>query len=425
MCEKASFFAPLLLVGTGLQTDLHINVSDGIIESLSPEAAYPTEIVDLGEQALVYPGCTNTHSHAFQSLFRGANNDFKLMDWLTNLYQNIENCTPDDIYRGAKWSFEEMVLNGITSVSEFFYVNGQGNENARQVIKAAQDVGLRLDFHRAIIDAEKLSPTFREDPDSGMARYRELNAEFEDSDALKIGLAAHSIYYSSQDVLEAVNDQAVNEEKKWHMHYSDSLATKEIAEKMYGKSETRHLYDTDLLNHHFVGIHAIWADAEDIDLLADKGAQVSHNPISNRFIGEPLPDVVTMLQKGVNVGLGTDGPASSPSLSILAETKHAAIGQKSAHRDPTVLKTEEALKLATVNGANITGFKSGLLAPGYFADFVVCNTTHPSLQPVQNALSHFVYSVSPQAIEKVAVGGHFIVNGDGCEVKRDRARMYP
>jgi len=412
MTQTASFFAPHILVGSRLESDLHISVQDGIIQSVEGAPLYPDSVVKLGPDTIVYPACVNTHSHAFQALFRGGNNDLDLMGWLRSLYRKTESATPEDLYRGAKCAFTEMIGNGITSVSDFFYVNGHGNENAHQIIRAAMDVGIRLNFNRAIMDSPSLSHHFREDLDQGMTRYQELVAAHPASDRLSIGLAAHSIYYSSEAILQAVHEQSVKEGKKWHMHYSDSRATRDIAQEKYGRSETRHLHEAGLLGPHFVGIHAIWADDEDIKLLAESGAHVSHNPISNRFIGEPLPDVYAMLERGVNVGLGTDGAASSPSLSILEETRHAVIGQKSRHQDPTCLTTQQGLELATVNGAAITGFKTGLLHPGFLADFIVCDATHPSLFPLENAQSHFVYSLSPQAIRKVAVGGEFIVNRD-------------
>ncbi len=412
MTRQRSFLAPYLLVGTELKRDLYINVEDGVIRSVDADPAYPDSTVDFGADTITYPACVNTHSHAFQALFRGSVNDLDLMTWLKRLYKQAESATPEDIYRGARLAFTEMLGNGITSVSDFFYVNGMGNENAHEVIRAAMDVGIRLNFNRVIMDNPVLAPQFREDLDTGLSRYEELVAAYPDSDRLTIGLAPHSIYYSSEAILEAAHEQALEEGKKWHMHYSDSRSTRDIALEKYGRSETQHLHEAGLLGPNFVGVHGIWADEEDIALLAETGAHISHNPISNRFIGEPLPDVYTMLEKGVNVGMGTDGAASSPSLSVFEEVKHALIGQKSRHQDPEYLSMQQGLELATVNGAAITGFNSGQLATGYLADFMVCDATHPCLVPIENALSHFVYSLPSQAIRKVAVGGEFLVERD-------------
>jgi len=409
MSDGTGYKASMIMVGGDVVSNRWLNVADGVIHSIS-EAPDPSfETLDLGEDTVIYPGCVNTHSHAFQALLRGSANDCSLTQFFEVVYKAAADMGPQDIYRGSRLAFEEMILNGITTVCDFFYINGDGNENARQVIQAARDAGIRLNLNRVIMDNDKLPDCVREDVDTGMARYRELAEEFASDPLVKITLAPHSVYFSTEQVIAAIRDQSQRENKKWFMHYSDSRWTRDWAEKRYGVSETAHLFEHKLMDNNFVGVHGIWANDDDIERLAQVGACISHNPVSNQFIGEPTARIWEMLQRGITVGLGTDGAASSPSLSIFQEMKQALLVQKSKHRDPGRMTAADGLRMATTAGSCIAQYHTGLLAPGYLADFIVCDLRHPTLQPVGNAASHFVYSLSPQAIRKVAVGGRVVL----------------
>ena len=403
--SPTSYKAFKVLSGNKILSDVFINVRDGIIESIEADPAFPENSMDLGRETVVYPGFINTHTHSFQSLLRGGVNDCNLQDFLNIVYKACADYKPEDIYKGALISFEEMARNGITTVCDFFYVNGHGNHYAKEVIRAAKEIGIRLTLARTIMDDSKLPASIREDLETGLARYRELRSEFDDYPMVKIILAPHSVYYSSEEVIAAVKKESETLNQKWHMHYADSQWTRDYAQEHFKTTELQHLAKQDLVDGNFVGIHGIWADQADIELMAKHGVSISHNPRSNQFIGEPVPRIWEMLQAGVCVGIGTDGAASNPSLNVSEEIKQALLAQKSNHRDPCRLGLQEGLKIATDNSAEIVGYKTGRLEKGYFADFLVCDLNHPSLYPIENLVSHFIYSFSPQSLKKVIVHG--------------------
>ncbi|MHA1732909.1 MAG: amidohydrolase family protein [Promethearchaeota archaeon] len=403
MKEWTSFKARRVMSGDEVLEDKYINVLGDEVQSLS-DGPETSKFVDLGPHSVVFPGCVNTHAHSFQSLLRGYTNDCDLFEFLEVVYAAAENYSPEDIHRGALLAFQEMVTNGITTVCDFFYLNGRGNENARRVVGAAKEVGIRLNLARSIIDLNE-RVCVHEDLETGMANYLELSEEFRDDPTVEVSLAPHSVYYSSEEVIAAARDQSRQEGKKWFMHHADSKATRDYALEHFKCSEAQYFHNQGLLDENFVAVHGIWDDKYDIDLLARHGVCVSHNPKSNQFLGEPTAKVPEMMDAGVTVGLGTDGAASNPSLNLFDELRTALLVQKSKFMDPKKMTEDDGVKLATTNGAEIVGFKTGLVAPGYLADFIVCDDRHPTLQPVEKARSHFVYALSPRAISSVYVGG--------------------
>ncbi|MFX0102989.1 MAG: amidohydrolase family protein [Candidatus Hodarchaeota archaeon] len=400
-----SFIAHHVLLKEKHVRERYINTKDGWIESITEKPVFPNNIVDLGENRMIFPGCVNTHSHAFQSLLRGFTNDCTLEKFLEIVYSAAESYTRKDIYKGARLAFKEMLLNGITTVCEFHYLNGLGNENAEQVIKAALDLGIRMNFSRCIIDNPKLSDIVKEDLNVALKRHDNLRMKYMDNPLVNVSIAAHSVYYSSDEVIMKVKETAEKHRTRWFMHFSDSQGTRDYATKRFGISEAKYLEKKGMLDKNLVAIHAIWANDEDIRILGKNGVSVSHNPMSNQFLGERVALVPEMIKNGVLVGLGTDGAASNPSLSIFQEMKHMLLLQKSRLSDPAGMVAEQGFKIATENGGLISGFKTGKLAAGYLADFIACDINHPTLQPLEKAFSHFVYSISSKAIMEVYVNG--------------------
>ena len=125
-------------------TKLYISEENGVFTSVSSHKP-AGDVIDFGE-AIIVPGTVNTHTHSMQSLIRGFGDDLDLLTWLQkNVYKYCQDMNEDHAYWGALLSFAEMVRSGITTVIDFFYLNGRGNACARAVIRAARDLGIRLD----------------------------------------------------------------------------------------------------------------------------------------------------------------------------------------------------------------------------------------------------------------------------------------
>ncbi|MBI3016544.1 MAG: amidohydrolase family protein, partial [Deltaproteobacteria bacterium] len=162
------------------QENIILEVSDGTILRIASKENFKGQtITNLGNVALL-PGTVNTHNHSFQSLVRGFGDDKPFVEWRDRgIYQYSLNLTKDDIYTGALFAFGEMLKHGITTVCDFFYIQDKGNENAKAVIRAAKDLGIRLVLARCFYDWQTGPKRYQEKPKEARARCLELMKEYE------------------------------------------------------------------------------------------------------------------------------------------------------------------------------------------------------------------------------------------------------
>jgi 5-methylthioadenosine/S-adenosylhomocysteine deaminase len=413
--------ADRIFVDGAFQRGRWIGVEDGVIRSVSsrkPDGA-ATEFSDCA----IFPGTVNTHTHAFHSLMRGCGDDLPLLEWLHNVvYRHAADFTPDDAYVGAALAFGEMLKNGITSVVDFFYLNGRGNEYALATIRAAQDLGIRLVLARTFMDWEKAPATIRETVPEARRRYAELISGFKSHPTVRICPSAHSVYAASPAMIEAAAQAAKEGGTAWHMHVADARGPEEAIRKQYGRSTIGRMEDLGVVRPDLVAIHAVYVDDAEIDLLAARRVRVSHNPAANMFLGDRAARITRMRRAGICVGLGTDGGLDNNTLSIFHEMKLTALVQKSADGDPQAISAADLTKMATVEGGRIAELPLGSLAPNQLADFTVIDLSDIALVPDDRLESHMVYSMSDRAIRDVYVHGRAAVK-DGKLCRLDEAEL--
>jgi 5-methylthioadenosine/S-adenosylhomocysteine deaminase len=381
-----------------------IGVEDGVIRAVADTK--PEGTVHEFDDCAIFPGTVNTHTHAFHSLLRGCGDDLPLLEWLHNVvYRHAAEFTPDDAYVGAALAFGEMLKNGITSVVDFFYLNGRGNEYALATIRAAQDLGIRLVLTRTFMDWEKAPATIRETVPEARRRYSELASSFKSHPTVRICPAAHSVYAASPQMIEAAAQAAKEGGTAWHMHVADARGPEEAIKKQYGRSTIGRMEELGVVRPDLVAIHAVYVDDAEIDLLSERRIRVSHNPAANMFLGDRAARIARMRRAGMCVGLGTDGGLDNNTLSIFHEMKLAALVQKSVEADPQAISAADLTTMATVEGGRIAELPLGRLAPGQLADFIVIDLSDIALVPGDRLESHMVYSMSDRAIRHVYVHG--------------------
>jgi len=404
------YTAEYMLVGGEVKQNWFCTVADGRFAAVGPERPAGS-VTDLGH-TLMMPGLVNTHTHSMQSLMRGFGDDCDLLVWLRErVYRYCERMDEDMVYTAALLTFAEMACNGITSVVDFFYLNRGGNDCARAVIQAARDVGIRLVLARAMMDWENAPDCIREPPAVAEKNFLNLSGEFcGREDTVRICPAPHSAYGASSGMISLAHELSASLDIPCHMHVSDSRSAMELVRAMTGRDYVDYLDSLGVLDKRFVAVHCIWCGERAQNLLARADVKVSHNPVSNMFLGEPAAPIVELMKRNVVVGLGTDGAASNNRLSILQEMKFAAMQQKSCHGDPQAIRSGEVVAMATENGDHITGFGAGMLAVDRKADFLVIDLADPALNPLQMLRSHIAYALSEKAIAGVYVGGERIVD---------------
>jgi 5-methylthioadenosine/S-adenosylhomocysteine deaminase len=392
--------------------DHYFDVENGIIRNVAPlNTLEPRAFRDMiaFEDAMVVPGFVNTHTHSFQSLLKGFCDDKDFFEWRDKaLYRYGEKLTEEEIYTGALFAFGEMVKQGITTVCDFFYINDQRNDNARAVIRAAKDLGIRLVFARTLYDWDGAPKRFQETIDQAVSNTEALMAEFAEDPMVTVIPAPHSLHGASVEMIKAGAALAEAHDTVFHMHVAEGKYERQMVLEKHGHPPIAFLDTLGVLNHRMVGIHCVWLDDNEIQLMAQQKAGVSYNPSSNMFLGDGIARIKDMMDAGVVISLGTDGGCSNNRASIVEEMRMTSLLQKVVHCDAAATTAEQMFALGTRNGGKNLNLPLGRLETGCTADFTVIDLDDLSMQPRQNAHKNMVYSMTPSAIRATFVAGRKI-----------------
>jgi 5-methylthioadenosine/S-adenosylhomocysteine deaminase len=354
---------------------------------------------------LVVPGFINGHSHAYQILLRGWADDWPFAKWRSDaLYRVVPQLTPDDVYWTFATAFSEMLAAGITTVAEFFYLNGAGNAHAEAAIRAASEAGIRLVFARAWMDAEYAPKEFREPVDLAAVRTRELQERYPEA---HVCVAPHSLHAASPEMVRAAAAFARETECMLHVHVAEAPYEGQATQAALKMTPVELLDDLGALNDRTVLIHAIYTTQEDRERIAGSGSRVIHNPTTNQYLGDGICDVARLQSMGVTMGLGTDTDVRP---SLIEEMRSAALLQKVLHLDASVFTARQAFELATTQGAQALAVSGGDLTEGNPADYVVLDGSRiDSWSPPLNAL---VYRGEDAWVQATFVGGRRVYVGE-------------
>jgi 5-methylthioadenosine/S-adenosylhomocysteine deaminase len=412
----------LCWVGDAFRRDWAVTIANGRITAVGPRAD-GASVTALPGRVLL-PGGVNAHTHSFQSLLRGLGDDLDFMSWRDRvLYPFSRRLTTRGIETGAAFAFAEMLRHGITTVVDFFYLQGGGNANAEAVIRAAKRVGIRLVLARAFYDWDGAPAEYRETPAEATARCRALMAAFAGDPTVTVQPAPHSLHGASPEMVRAGAEVAEAAGVPFHIHVAEYRAEREAIAGRHGLTPVRFLDKLGVLGPRLIGVHCVWLDEGELRLLAERGARVAYCPSSNMILGDGVTRLREMRALGIPVALGTDGGCTNNRLSIFEEMRMAALLQKVTHLDGTAFTAEEAFRLGTVGGGEVLGLPVGEIAPGRLADLVALDLGHPSLHPPLRLLKNIVYALSPQAITDVWVHGVPVVEAGRLVSDDERALL--
>ncbi len=404
----------LLWSGDRFVADTSLLIDDGVIQQIDSSAkllaASPqAQETKLTGQALV-PGTINAHNHSFQSLVRGFGDDQPFFGWRDNgIYRYSLNLDEEGVYTGAILAFGEMLRYGVTTVVDFFYLHHESNAYDLAVMRAAQDVGIRLVLARCLYSWETGPKPYREPLEDAVERTRELARLARERDGgrgmLTVQPAPHSPHAASPNMIVAGHALAQELDTPFHIHVSEGRYEVEMIQERYGLTPIRWLESLSVLDDRAVLVHCVWATPEEIALMGERGAHLAYNPASNMFLGDGITDIPAMLAAGVRVALGTDGGCSNNRTSVFDEMRTCALLQKVRRLDGATLSAEEVFAMGTTNGGSALRLPIGALARCKRADFVALNLQDISLQPPNRLIKNIVYAMSPQAIRGVWVDG--------------------
>lgn len=351
---------------------------------------------------LILPGLLNSHTHAAMCLFRGLADDIPLMKWLNNyIFPAESKMDADFVFTGTMLACAEMIMSGTTTFCDMYLFEGE-------VAKAAREAGMRCLVGEVLYDFP--SPNYGP-IEQGFEYTESLIKNWQDDPLISIAVEPHSLFTCSPDLLTAANEMALRHNVPLILHVAETIPElKEINEK-YGMGAVEHLQSLDILGPHLIAAHCVHMDEKDINIFADYGVKVVHNPESNMKLASGIAPIPEMLSKGITVGLGTDGCASNNNLDLFTEMDMAAKLHKIHCMDPTVLDAVTVLRMATIEGARALGLENitGSLEPGKKADIIVLNTNRPHLTPMYNPYSHLVYSAKGSDVSHSIINGQLIM----------------
>ncbi|ASJ06197.1 amidohydrolase family protein [Thermococcus pacificus] len=349
---------------------------------------------------VVSPAFVNLHTHSPMGLFRGLADDLPLMDWLQNhIWPREAKLTREYTKVGAYLGALEMIKSGTgTFLDMYFFMDA--------VAEVVEESGLRGYLSYGMIDLGDPEKTEKELKEAlrTMEFIEKLN-----SDRVQFVFGPHAPYTCSIALLKEVRRLASEHNKLITIHVSETMAEIGQITERYGKSPVVLLDDIGFLGRDVIIAHGVWLDSRDIQILARNGVTVAHNPGSNMKLASGVMPLQKLLNAGVNIGLGTDGAASNNNLDMLDEMKLAALLHKVHNLDPTVADAETVFRMATLNGAKALGINAGAIKEGYLADIAIIDFNQPHLRPVNNVISHLVYSANGNDVETTIVNGEILM----------------
>lgn len=359
------------------------------------------KIID-GENKVAMPGLVNAHTHISMSLLRNYADDVPLYEWLTQKIWPVEaNLTEEDVYWGAMLSIAEMIQSGITCFSDMYFF-------MEEVGKATEETGIRGVLSRGTIEEES-EVVNKEKLDYTRNLYKNWNGKADGR--IKVMVAPHAPYTCSPAYLEKIMDLAKELGAGIHIHLSETKKEVEDSFEQYKKSPIKHVYDLGLFEIPTLAAHCVHVSDEDIEILSANGVSVVNNPGSNLKLASGFAPVEKMINRGVNVALGTDGSSSNNNLNMFEEINLAAVINKAVNESAISIPAITAIEMATSNGAKALNWEDeiGSIEVGKKADLILVDMNKPHLYPRHNIISAIAYSCQASDVETVIVDGKILM----------------
>ncbi len=352
---------------------------------------------------VLIPGFVNAHTHAAMTLLRGIADDLPLMEWLNEHIWPRELRWVDEhfVRVGTRLAVAEMLRCGTTCFNDMYF-------HPDVAAATVREIGIRAALGLIFVDF----PTpWATSPEEYFEKNTHLLQSMPADDHITWLLAPHAPYSVSNDMFEQIGDLSARHKLKIHLHLHETQA--EINESLdrYQQRPLARLKQIGLVNDRLIAVHMVHCDEDELTVMANSGAGIVHCPQSNMKLASGFAPVKQFLDASISLALGTDGAASNNDLDMLGEMRTAALLAKGVAGDPEVLTAEQALAMATIEGARVIGLDSviGSLEPGKWADLVAIDLSAPETQPVYDPVAQIIYAADRQQISDVWVGGKHLL----------------
>lgn len=379
-----------------------------------PQKTYTTEKNMYNK--LLMPGLANCHGHTAMNLLRGIGSDLNLMDWLHLIWPIEDKMRDEDFVYGMEMSILEMLACGTTSFCDMYM---------RPIItqKCIEESGMKANLTRAMIGGDN-STDYKSFPNrlESLEVYKNFNGAFDDR--LHIDWCVHAEYTIADKIAENWSNEIQQIGGRLHIHLAETKSEQEQCIQRRGKTPTQWFNDLGFFNIPCYAAHCVWVTDNDIAIMKEKGVSPVHNPSSNLKLGSGFAPIPKMLERGLNVALGTDGSASNNNVNMFEEMHLASIIHNGLSGDPTLMPPSQVIKMATINGAELQGRPdTGSLEVGKKADIIALNLDAPHLVPDYDTLALITYSAQGSDVCMTMVDGKILYE-NGQYLTMDKERIF-
>jgi len=362
---------------------------------------------------LLMPGLVNAHCHTPMTLVRGAGDGLPLERWLTEaMWPREGKMSEEDAYWGMTLGSAEMFRAGVTSSCEMYLFE-------EALVEAVNSSGARLVMTPGVFKSSY--------SESRLRNFTDFYNRYHDPEGkITVGIGPHSAYDLGIPACVELAEFARSLDVLFHIHLAETREESAELESQYGKSIVEILSENGILEGRVLAAHCVWVSENDISLLSDSNVSVAHCPVSNMKLGSGIAPIEKMLEKGLTVGLGTDGPASNDTLDLWEEVKVAALLARVSNLDATLITPSEALGMATRKSANAVGLERvGSLQSGWEADMIRIDTNYSTFTPstdLNETLTHLVWSGTNRKVTDVWIAGSKVLSkGDLVTIDEEKA----
>ena len=400
-----------ILNGNGeSQQKINVLVDNGYIAEIDKDILRIKSDADRiinAENLLLIPGLYNTHTHLPMTIFKGYAEDMTLDKWLfERIFPAEDKLNEEIVYYATLLGIAEQIKNGVISCSDMYYFT-------ESVLRAADESGIKINACRP---AQSFDENENPKDNYRFAESKMLYKNYHNSanGRIKIDMSIHAEYTANEKIVAAVADYSNENKIINHVHISETKKEHDECIQRYNKTPCEFFNSLALFDSPTLAAHCVHVSQSDMDILSQKGVTVAHNPSSNLKLACGVANVTAMIEKGINVTLGTDGSASNNNLDILKEMYLASILQKGVTGDPTVMPAKDMLKFATVNSAKIQGRDDcGSIEIGKKADITALDLGSLEASPIYDYSSSLLYSMSGRNVVLTMCDGKILYeNGE-------------
>lgn len=358
---------------------------------------------------LILPGFKNAHTHSAMTFLRSYADDLPLHDWLnTQVFPMEAKLNEDLIYHLSKLAILEYLTSGITANFDMYLTPDS-------IVQASIDCGFRTVLTGAVNDFSQSTALIGE-------WYQKYNGYHP---LISFELGFHAEYTTSRDILEDLAALAALYRAPVYTHNSETASEVQSCVEKTGMTPTQYLDSLHLFDYGGGGYHCVHITPEDIEIFKQRGISVITNPASNLKLASGIAPIQALLDAGVNLAIGTDGPASNNCLDMFREMFLTTALAKVRENDASAVDANAVLRMATVGGAKAMRLTDcETLTPGSQADLIVLDLNQPNMQPLNNISKNIVYSGSKQNVVLTMVAGKILYENGQFDVGEDPASIY-